>query len=843
LHWYKQRMMPVFDNNREYAWCSGLEKREKADKFKKPRKQVGKKRGLQPGHSREEEEKSFHRDSPTDAQVISDTKSPDILENIDTAYFELDLKGNFIFFNDIICNSLGYTRKELMGVNFRTYTKAVNAELIQHIFQEIYRTGKPKTLINFEVFRKDGSSMIIDHSISLMRGPTGEAIGFRGVARDITDRIRAEKLLRESEEKYRTVLETMEEGLFEFDLKGNTTFVNDAACRLTGYDRDELIGMDYRKRFPPETARLMKKIYNRIYETGKPEFIMDYEIIRKDGSIRTLQSNVALIRDAAGQPKGFRTLVRDVTDRKKAEEALGMSEDRYRMIVENIHETIWSMDHDLRYTYISPSIFRISGYTAYEMQNIIPLSQQMTPESHALALQVVDEELAKEQLGGRVDSVHTRILELEMYHKSGGTYWAEVTGTFNRDENGKIIRIVGVTRDITERKTAEIEKKRLEGQLLQAQKMESVGRLAGGVAHDFNNMLTVIHGYAEMIKSRLPQDDPIFRDVLEIEKAASHSRDLTRQLLAFSRKQIIEPKLMDLNALISGTEKILSRLIGTDIDLRFYPGKNIWKIMFDHSQLEHILVNLVANARDAMTNGGKLTIETENIHLNEAYCKTHLGFLPGYYVLLGVSDDGAGMDREILQHVFEPFFTTKETGRGTGLGLATVYGIVKQNNGFINVYSEPGKGTTFKIYIPRSIEQGEVVEEAAEEAPVSGTGTILLVEDEDMVRQITTEMLESIGYKVVATGDPRDALSFLGKGGTEFELVITDVVMPGMSGNELRTCIESVRPGTKLLFISGYTSNVILHRGVLEEGVHFIQKPFSISDLARKVSEAINGNR
>jgi two-component system cell cycle sensor histidine kinase/response regulator CckA len=496
----------------------------------------------------------------------------------------------------------------------------------------------------------------------------------------------------------------MGEGYAEYDLKGTIMFVNDAACRLLGYERDELIGMNYRKCHTPEVAEYVKGIFNQIYRTGEPVFLKEYEVIWKDGSVRTCQMNAAIMHDASGQPTGFRILGWDVTELKKAEE----------------------------------------------------------------------------------------------------------------------------------------EKARIEEQLFQAQKMESVGRLAGGVAHDFNNMLTVILGYAELIRARLPQGDPLLTDMQEIEKAAGRSRDLTRQLLAFSRKEIIAPRPVDLNNMITGAQKMLLRLIGEDIDLRFYPGDKLWKIKVDPSQMEHILINFAVNARDAMQEGGNLTIETENVHLNEAYCRMHPGFSPGHYVLLGVSDDGVGMDRETMSHLYEPFYTTKERGRGTGLGLATVYGIVKQNEGFINVYSEPGKGTTFKIYIPRSMEEAVAKEAAEESLPASATGTVLLVEDDDMVRTISTEMLQAIGYTVLSTGSPSEALSFFEKGDAAIDLVITDVVMPVMSGKELSKRIEAIRPGVRVLFMSGYTTNVIAHRGVLDEGVYFIQKPFSTSDLARKINETIN---
>jgi len=423
--------------------------------------------------------------------------------------------------------------------------------------------------------------------------------------------------------------------------------------------------------------------------------------------------------------------------------------------------------------------------------------------------------------------------------KDGSIRIHQANTVFIRNQAGEITGFRALVRDITEKIKAEEERAKIEQQLQQAQKMESVGRLAGGVAHDFNNMITVILGYAELIKLRLPPDSSLLKDIGEIEKAAIRSRDMTRQLLAFSRKAIIAPKNINLNSLIADTQKTILRLLGEDIDLKFYPGKDLWKIKVDPSQMEQILINLAVNARDSMPHGGKLTIETENVRLNDAYCKMHAGFIPGYYALLGVSDEGIGMDKETLQQIFEPFFTTKEMGKGTGLGLSMVYGIVQQNNGFINVYSEPGKGTTFKIYIPRSDEE-IVVQEVEEEPPAAAsTGTILLVEDDNMVRRLTTDMLEAIGYQTVSAGSPHEAMALIEKHEGQIDLIITDVVMPGMSGKELIEKIEAVRPGMRVLYMSGYTTNVIAHRGVLDEGVNFIQKPFSIGDLARKINSIL----
>ena len=386
------------------------------------------------------------------------------------------------------------------------------------------------------------------------------------------------------------------------------------------------------------------------------------------------------------------------------------------------------------------------------------------------------------------------------------------------------------------------EREKMEAQFLQAQKMEAVGRLAGGVAHDFNNMLNVILGYAEMALLKLEHSSPIHAYLKEISKAGLRSADLTRQLLAFARKQTIAPKVLDLNDTVAGMLKMLMRLIGEDIDLLWKPSGTLWPVNLDPAQIDQILANLVVNARDAISGVGRITIETGTAEFDQAYSDRNDGFIPGRYVLLAVSDDGCGMDKETLARLFEPFFTTKEVGKGTGLGLATVYGIVRQNSGFINVYSEPGTGTTFRIYLPRYESEQAVADETRKsvEAP-TGTETVLLVEDEDSLLDLGTLLLEDLGYTVLAASCPNRALLIAEEFRGEIHLLLTDVIMPEMSGRDLRERLAASRPNLKSLYMSGYTAEVIAHHGVLHEGVHFLQKPFSVQDLAVKLREALNG--
>ncbi len=402
-------------------------------------------------------------------------------------------------------------------------------------------------------------------------------------------------------------------------------------------------------------------------------------------------------------------------------------------------------------------------------------------------------------------------------------------------------RVVASHEDLTERQRSEAERERLRDQLLQAQKMESVGRLAGGVAHDFNNMLNVIIGHAEMAMDDLPPGHPIHAGLNEIYKAAERSANLTRQLLAFARKQTIKPQALDLNETVAGMLKMLRRLIGEDIDLDWRPAADLCQVKMDPSQIDQIMANLAVNARDAIAGVGHLTIETANVALDEAYCSRRAGFKPGEFAMLAVSDDGRGMEKKVLSNIFEPFFTTKPDGAGTGLGLATIYGIVKQNNGFINIYSEPGAGTTVKIYIPRHLSDDSAPLSILPEGPgPEGSETVLLVEDEPAILNLVEMMLSRFGYRALAAGSPAEALRLAEAHDGPIHLLMTDVIMPEMNGRDLGDRLLAAYPKMKILFMSGYTANVIAHRGVLDESVNFIQKPFSSRALAARVRAALD---
>ena len=514
-------------------------------------------------------------------------------------------------------------------------------------------------------------------------------------------------------------------------------------------------------------------------------------------------------------------------ERRQVEEAVRESEERHRTILQTAMDGFWLVDPDGRLLEVNETYCRMSGYSAREL-----LALRIPDLETAETADVVAAHIQKIMAAGedRFESRHRR--------QDGSIFDVEVSVQYQAVEGG---RLVVFLRDITDRKRAVEEREKLQARLNQAQKMESVGRLAGGVAHDFNNMLGVILGYAEMALEQVDPTQPLHASLEEIRICAQRSAELTRQLLAFARKQTVAPKVLDLNETVAGMLVMLERLIGENIQLTWQPKAELWPVKVDPSQIDQILTNLCVNARDAIAGAGKVTIETGTTTFDEAYCAHHAGFAPGEYVWLAVSDDGYGTDQETLAHIFEPFFTTKGVGKGTGLGLATVYGVVKQNNGFVNVYSEPGQGTTFTIYLPRQVAKaGPARTEGAAGPAMRGQETILLVEDEPALLEMGKRMLESYGYRVLAAGTPDAAIRLAEEHAGEIHLLVTDVVMPEMSGRDLAKNLLSLYPHLKRLFMSGYTANVIAHHGVLDEGVQFIQKPFPIKGLAAKVREVLD---
>jgi|GEM_PF-4762617 len=521
-------------------------------------------------------------------------------------------------------------------------------------------------------------------------------------------------------------------------------------------------------------------------------------------------------------------LRQEIENHRVSLENLRKSEEIQGKLVDTIPEIVVRTDMGGRILFVNDYAMKLTGFSREELLG----------ESMLVFIAPEDHDRARNNMLLAQDGEQA-INEYVIQKKDGTILFFEVGGDVLRGEDGEPFGRVYVCRDVTSRKLAEKERARLQEQLIQSQKMESVGRLAGGVAHDFNNMLSVINGNAELALQDLGPSDPMYNVLHDILNAGERSANLTRQLLAFARKQTIDPRILDLNDVVGNMLKMLQRLIGEGIRLVWAPGQPLWAINADPSQVDQILANLVVNARDAIDDTGRITIETANVVYDEAYCKGRADCLPGEYVFLAVSDNGTGMSREVMERIFEPFFTTKRSGEGTGLGLATVYGIVRQNGGFVNVYSEPNKGTTFKIYLPRCVTEDSPMALGKEIRIEGGAETVLVVEDEAAVLNLTRDMISKLGYTVLAASRVEEALALAAEYQGKIDLLLTDVVMPEMNGKELAQRIEALRPGLKSLYMSGYTANVIAHHGILDKGVRFIAKPFSLRDLAARLRETL----
>ncbi|MGM0611863.1 MAG: PAS domain S-box protein [Thermodesulfobacteriota bacterium] len=638
-------------------------------------------------------------------------------------------------------------------------------------------------------------------------------------------------------ELFRIISENMLDMIALADMEGNFTFAG-KTHEILGYEPGFLIGKNVMDFVHPEDFPRVLEQSGDFFATGHPRKV-EYRYKRADGTYLWLETVGNFLRDKGATPQQIVFSSRDITDRKNAEQQLKESEEKYRRIAENITDVVWTTDLNLNPTFVSASVQKLLGETP-EKHMRRTMAEKIPPFYLNKMYQVLAEELEKEN-DPASDKDRSRLIELKHYKADGSTIWVSINISAIRDEYGNFVGLQGVTRDISEQKKREEEQEKLQNQLYQAQKMESVGRLAGGVAHDFNNKLFIINGYAEMAIDMIEPDGALYENIREIHAAGQQSAGIVRQLLAFARQQTISPVLLDLNDTISGMIKMLHRLLGENIDLAWHPGNNLWPVKIDPSQVDQIMANLAVNARDAISDVGNLTIETKNKIIDEDYCNGNPEAITGKYVMLAVSDDGCGMEKEVQNLLFEPFFTTKEIGKGTGLGLPTIYGIVKQNEGFINVYSEPGEGTTFSIYLP-SQQAGKLSSGAAEKSAVEipkGSETILLVEDEPAILEMGKKIIRRLGYKVLSAERPEAAVQLAAEYKGKIDLLITDVVMPEMNGRDLALRVARSQPGLKILYMSGYTADVIAHHGVLDKGVQFIQKPLSVKDLAVKVREAI----
>ena len=643
----------------------------------------------------------------------------------------------------------------------------------------------------------------------------------------------AEASLRASEALFRSMVETSPLGIAIVNDQSQYTYINKEFCRISGYAEKDILGADFFFVLAEESKQLA---IDRYVRRQRGESVPDrYEVtfIKKDRTRRIAEVQSTVFIDADQRANSL-LQVYDITDRKQAEDALKESEKKYRALVENAGEAIFvAQDGKLKFT--NPRTETLTGYSGETLKTrsfvefIHPDDRAMVLERHTRRMQ--GEELPPQYAfrivtaGQNVRWVELNVVAIE---------WDGAPATLN------------FVTDITERKKAEAEKERVQELLNQSQKMESIGRLAGGVAHDFNNMLGVIIGQADLAIEKMAKPDhpdpahPLFSSIAEIQRAAVRAAELTRQLLAFARKQTISPKQLLLNDTVGSMISMLRRLIGEDIHLIWKPGAHLWPVKMDPAQVDQILANLCVNARDAINGVGHILIRTANISVDHAFCTRHPDAVPGDYVRLSVEDDGCGMDTEIREKLFEPFFTTKAMGEGTGLGLSMIYGIIRQNNGFIGVASTPEKGTVFDIYLPRDTGPPVPDPEIGRRTTSGGTETILVVEDEAAILEMVRDMLENMGYQVLTANTPARALDIGKAHPDKISLLMTDVIMPEMNGKDLARRLTAAHPGLKTLFMSGYTADVIAHHGILEENVAFIQKPFSMNELAKRVRDVLD---
>jgi two-component system cell cycle sensor histidine kinase/response regulator CckA len=759
----------------------------------------------------ERERAESERAAALEALRESEGRLSSFMNSASDSFYLLDSALNFVGINDRGLAIIGKSREDVIGKNIVDIVPDVKTSGRYEKHLEVIRTGQAFVVEHFVPHPVFGELHFVLKSFKV-----GDGLGV--IASDITERKRAEEEIRRLNQFLDGVIDNADIWLDVLNEKAEVVLWNKAAEEMSGYSREEVTGHGqiWQWLYPDEKYR-DKVVADAmaIIKSGRGEQDAETTIRRKDGQTRVISWNSRPLVDETGSPAGSIALGRDITEHKRAEEA------RLRLAtaIDQAAESIVITDTAGTIQYVNPAFERITGYSQAEAigenPRILKSGKQDAAFYEALWATITAGQVWQGRLVNR--------------KKDGSLYTEDATISPVR-EGGAIINYVAVKRDVTR-------ELQLEEQYYQAQKMEAVGRLTAGVAHDFNNILTAINGFSELVSLGMAPDDPLQDSVKKVLSSGQRAAGLVRQLLAFSRKQIVQPEVLDLNDVLANVDKMLRRIIGEDVELQTIPAPGLWLTRADPVQVEQIILNLAVNARDAMPDGGKLTIETANVTLDEA----HLGVQPGEYVLLAVSDTGTGLSEEVKSHLFEPFFTTKELGRGTGLGLATVYGIVKQSGGDIQVYSEEGVGTTFKVYLPRAREVAPLpAHPQVTQVMPAGDETILLVEDDEGAHELARRVLGSLGYTLLEARNGPEALRLAADYRDTLHLLLTDVVLPGMSGKALAEQLARSHPGLKTLFMSGYTDNAIAHHGVLDPGTAFLQKPFGPVELARKVRAVLD---
>jgi two-component system cell cycle sensor histidine kinase/response regulator CckA len=755
----------------------------------------------------------------------SEARKSAILESALDCVITIDHAGRIVEFNPEAEETFGWTSDEALGRELAELLVAPGRD--RRRLADYFATGMAAIVgkrLEFSAIRANGKEFPVEVGVSKVRlaGPPL----YTATLRDISKRRRAEDRLREAEAKYRTLVEQIPLVTYVNTLTDTirTLYISPQVEDLLGYPRDEWLTDDFYPSLlhPDDRERVLAEVA-RTHASGTP-FHEEYRLIAADGREVWVLDETRAVENEAGAPIFLQGFMLDITEHKRAESERRQTEELYRLVVDNSLDCICLVNTEGDIVFASASNLALLGRDPSELAGRT-FAELVHPED----LDGVRDHLRALRRGGPTTATVAR-----MRHADGSWVSIEGNATGIHDEDGELTLVLLIGRDVTERK-------RLEDQLRQAQKMEAVGNLAGGIAHDFNNLLTAISGYSDFIVGDPEAGESVRRSATQIVRASERAAALTRQLLAFSRKQVLQPVALAMNDVVTDVEKMLGRIIGEHIHLETKLDANVSSVRADRGQLEQVLLNLAVNARDAMDAGGTLTIETADVDLDESYTSRHVGLEPGSYSMLAVSDTGHGIDAGTRDRIFEPFFTTKEPGKGTGLGLATVYGIVKQSGGHVAVYSEPGHGATFKVYLPHAAGEGQAAPVPLPSEPLAeGSETILLVEDEPIVREIASEILERAGYEVLSAEEPATALEIASLWEGEIDLLLTDVVMPGMNGHELAQRLTTMRPGIKVLFTSGYTDGAVVHHGVSGEGSSFLQKPFTRKTLTRRVREILD---
>jgi PAS domain S-box-containing protein len=771
-----------------------------------------------------------------------------LVESAQDVIFICDVSGRFVYVNSAAAKTLGTTQDAVIGKTVDELFPPDVAARYRAGVEEVVRTGQTVTADD----RLDlaGRALWFNSIVQPIRDREGRITAAQGFIRNVTGLKEAEASLTQNEERLRQITTLAKIGIFDHDHRTGSVYWSREARDIYGLDPERPVFFEHRPEVqrpgwlellhPDDRSRALQAV-QEAHQSEHGVFELEHRIVRPDGETRWVNARSQTFFEGEGETRRpVRTIgaVRDVTALKEAEQAIRGNEERLRQVTRVAKIGIFDHDHRTGVVYWSPEMRTINEWGAEE-----PVQFERTPGGRRVPADVIFPE-DREQVEAAIRRAHESedgLFDMEYrLVASGGIRWVRAQSqTFFEGDGAarQAVRTIGATVDITDRKNAEAERERLHAQLLQAQKMETVGRLAGGVAHDFNNMLNVIGGYAELALKEIDSASPLQTPLLEIQNASRRSADLTRQLLAFARKQPVQPKVVDLNQLIDGSLNMLRRLIGEDIQLEWLSG-DLWPTRIDPAQVDQVLINLVVNARDAIAGHGHITVRTRNITIADRDHVREPWFVPGDYAALEVADDGRGIDEETKAHIFEPFFSTKGEGRGTGLGLATVYGIVKQNNGVITVDSVPGRGTTLSVFLPRvtdaTVDLGDVTEEHVQ----GGSETLLLVEDEPMVLRLTARMLETLGYTVLSASVPAEAVQIARERRGKIDLLVTDMVMPEISGSVLADQLRSLYPGLRCLFVSGYFPESG-RLNVQSPGEQVLQKPFTKRALAAKVREVL----